>query len=125
MRVGELARATGVSTDTIRFYEAHGLVTSLRRANGYRDFDPQMVVQVNLIRSAQAMGFSLAEIGELVRGMGDAGLDAGQVAQLLRDKIAEIDARMAGLAQLRATLAAQLDTVCPIRAQAMARAINA
>lgn len=125
MRVGELARATGVSTDTIRFYEARGLVTSLRRANGYRDFDAQMVGQVNLIRSAQSMGFSLGEIGALVCGMGDAGLDAAEVAQLLRDKLAEIDARMAGLAQLRATLAAQLDTVCPIRARALDCAINA
>lgn len=75
MRIGELAAQTGMSRDTIRFYEKVGLIAGRRLANGYRDFPPEAVAWLHYVRTAQTLGFSLAEIartGEELRGAPDA-----------------------------------------------------
>lgn len=62
MRIGELAEATGLSRDTLRFYEERGLLAARRRGNGYRDYPVEAVEWLCYLRSAQALGFTLAEI---------------------------------------------------------------
>ena len=62
MQIGELATATGLSRDTLRFYEKRGLLLSRRLANGYRDYPPEAVQWLCYLRAAQALGFTLAEI---------------------------------------------------------------
>ena len=62
MKIGELASATGLSRDTLRFYEKRGLLLSRRRDNGYRDYPPEAVQWLCYLRSAQQLGFTLAEI---------------------------------------------------------------
>ena|SRR5436309_5851276 len=65
--IGEVARQTGLSVHTIRFYEAEGLLREAARTeSGYRVFSPQSVEQLNFIRKAQELGFSLGEIRELL-----------------------------------------------------------
>ena len=61
MRIGELARQAGVSTRTLRHYEALGLVTARRAANGYRDYGGAELRAVAEIRSLAGLGFSLEE----------------------------------------------------------------
>ncbi|MDH6229087.1 MULTISPECIES: MerR family transcriptional regulator [Streptomyces] len=116
MRIGELAARTGVTRDTIRFYEKVGLVAGRRLANGYRDFPPETVAWLQYVRAAQTLGFSLAEIartGEELRGMPDA---AEALSALFEEKIKLVDARMSELAALRAELAERVGTGCPLRA---------
>ncbi|WP_433381340.1 MerR family transcriptional regulator [Streptosporangium sp. CA-115845] len=55
-------RAPSMTRDTIRFYEKVGLVAGRRLANGYRDFPPETVAWLHYVRTAQTLGFSLAEI---------------------------------------------------------------
>lgn len=63
MRIGELAKASGVSASRIRFYEAHGVLpAALRRDNGYRDYPPAAEQVLRFIDGAQALGFTLAEL---------------------------------------------------------------
>ncbi len=63
MKIGQLAKTCGVSSDTIRFYEKLGLLPrSSRQSNGYRSFDLGSVGRLKFIRSAQALGFSLSEV---------------------------------------------------------------
>jgi DNA-binding transcriptional MerR regulator len=62
MRIGTLAQATGLSRDTLRFYERQGLLQARRQANGYRDYPPEAVEWLGYIRTAQRLGFSLQEI---------------------------------------------------------------
>lgn len=63
MRIGELERATGLSRDTIRYYERIGLITRPpRRANGYRDYPPLSATELRFISRAKALGFALDEI---------------------------------------------------------------
>lgn len=113
MRIGDLAAETGVSRDALRFYERQGLLRADRRANGYRDYPEGAVVLVGLIRQAQGLGFSLAEIAALLQGL-NGGLSQEEVETLLRDKLGDIDARMAELAQLRAVVAQRLAEACPL-----------
>ncbi|KOV09936.1 MerR family transcriptional regulator [Streptomyces sp. XY431] len=114
MRIGELAAETGLTRDTIRFYEKVGLLASRRTANGYRDFPPEAVAWLHYVRTAQTLGFSLAEIalnGEELRGAPDTAL---ALTALFEEKIRVVDARMAELAALRAELAARVGTGCPL-----------
>ncbi len=113
MRIGRLAEASGVSRDTLRYYEKQGLIRADRWPNGYRDYPEGMVELVRLIRQGQALGFSLKEIGALVQGLGG-GLSQSEVEELLRGKLAEIDARMKELSNLRAVVARRLAEACPL-----------
>ena len=62
MQIGEVAAATGLSRDTLRFYEKRGLLRARRSANGYRDYPAEALDWLRYIRIAQQLGFSLAEI---------------------------------------------------------------
>lgn len=67
MKIGELAQRTGLAPSTIRFYEAQGLISQVRRqANGYREYPSQAVQIVEIIITAQAGGFSLEQIRHLL-----------------------------------------------------------
>jgi DNA-binding transcriptional MerR regulator len=118
MRIGELAAQAGVSTDTIRFYEKIGLVTGHRLANGYRDFPPETVPWLHYVRTAQTLGFSLAEITRTGEQLRDTPVTAAALSALFAEKIRLIDARMTQLAALRADLDARVGTGCPLRASA-------
>lgn len=117
MRIGDIAQATGISRDTLRFYEKRGLLTARRSGNGYRDYPPEAVQWLTYIRMAQSLGFTLAEIeADLpLLAAPDGASDAIRAA--LQAKLAEIDRRIDGLAALRAQLAARLadGTDCPLR----------
>ncbi|RKE19483.1 MerR family transcriptional regulator [Streptomyces sp. TLI_171] len=114
MRIGELAAQAGISRDTARFYERTGLLTARRLPNGYRDFPPEAVPWLRYVRTAQALGFSLAEIARTGEELSAAPDAAERLSELFREKIALIDARMADLAALRAELAERAGTGCPL-----------
>ncbi len=112
MQIGELAAATGLSRDTLRFYEKRGLLLSRRLANGYRDYPPEAVQWLCYLRAAQALGFTLAEIETGLPLLDDpaaaAPLLRAQLREALTRKLDDIDARIAGLSALRADLAREL-----------------
>lgn len=116
MRIGELAAQAGLTRDTIRFYEKVGLVEGRRLANGYRDFPPEAVVWLEYVRTAQKLGFSLAEIARHGAELAGAPDSAAALSALFADKIRVVDARMAELAALRDDLGARVGTGCPLRA---------
>nr|WP_314482707.1 MerR family transcriptional regulator [uncultured Pseudomonas sp.] len=115
MRIGRLAACCEVSRDTLRFYEARGLIQSRRSANGYRDYRDDTVHLVAFIRTAQQLGFSLNEIGNNVQQLWKAADPGHAVELLLRDKLALIEQRMADLQALRTALLQRLDLACPLR----------
>lgn len=68
MKIGEFARKLGVSTDTLRYYEKHGLLThSSRSQSGYRIYTDTDIKQMSFILRAKNVGFSLSEIKELLQ----------------------------------------------------------
>ncbi len=105
MRIGELASRSGISTKTIRYYEAIGLVTAPRRStSGYRDYDDVTVDHMAFIRAAQAVGLSLGEIRSIMALRNGGETPCGYVLDLLRSRSAELDRRIAELRSLRGEL---------------------
>jgi DNA-binding transcriptional MerR regulator len=122
MRIGEIAEATGISRDTLRFYEKRGLLQARRGENGYRDYPPQAVDWLRYIRMAQSLGFSLKEIEADLPLLAQPESSAPQLRKALEGKLAEIDARISGLTMLRGELARRLGEqmeACPLRANAI------
>lgn len=103
MRIGELARRTGLATSRIRFYERVGLLTVERQANGYRSYSEEAVLALRLVTTAQRAGFSLDELRALL----PRGLDAwehGDLIGTLGGKVRDIEVLQAQLAQSKAHL---------------------
>ena len=112
LRIGDLAAQSGVSVDALRYYERRGLLRpSGRRASGYREYPPEAAGLVRFIKRAQGVGFSLAEVEELVRLRGDARQPAAVLAarEVARAKIKDIDERVRQLTALRGALADLVD----------------
>jgi MerR family copper efflux transcriptional regulator len=116
MLIGELATAAGLSREALRFYEQQGLIRSRRLSNGYRDYPEEVLMLVNYIRTAQQLGFTLAEIGHRLPAIWDASEPGPAIAQVLGEKLLEIDARIGALQGLRAQLAQRLNLDCPLTA---------
>lgn len=105
MNIGKLATATGVSPDTLRYYEKEGLIDPpARGANGYRRYDDTHVARVRFVRSAQALGFSLAEIRGIVPRLAAGTFGRADIEARLHAKLAEIEAHIRQLEQLRQEL---------------------
>jgi len=115
MRIGELSNKTDVSRDTLRLYEKLGLINSVRRGNGYRDFDSAMIRLVDLIRLGQKLGFKLHEMKSIAEVISNRELGADETAKLLRQKLEEVDQKIGEMSQLRSLLAGMLDQVCPLQ----------
>jgi DNA-binding transcriptional MerR regulator len=119
MQIGEIASATGLSRDTLRFYEKRGLLRARRSANGYRDYPPEAVDWLRYIRLAQTLGFSLAEIEADLPLLAEPESSAPQLRAALERKLEDIDQRIQGLHALRGELARRLGENmqdCPLQA---------
>lgn len=114
MLIGELAAAAGISRDTLRFYEQRGLIRARRLDNGYRDYPAEVLMLVNYIRTAQQLGFTLMEIGNKLPDIWDAPDPGPAIAQVLSEKLQEIDARIEALRALREQLAERIALECPL-----------
>jgi DNA-binding transcriptional MerR regulator len=118
MQIGEIAGATGLSRDTLRFYEKRGLLRARRSANGYRDYPPEAVDWLRYIRLAQTLGFTLAEIEADLPLLAEPEAAAPQLRAALERKLADIDTRISGLQMLRGELARRLGDdmqACPLQ----------
>ena len=106
MRIGELARETEVRVDTLRFYERRGLLPRpARTRGGYRDYGSAALERVRWIRSAQAVGFTLGEIGALLAAPATRRGECGALRSAGARKLAELDAALRALERRRSELA--------------------
>ena len=113
LTIGRLAKTSGIATETLRYYERRGLLEpSQRTPSGYRLYGPAAAQRLRFIRRAQALGFSLDEIAELLALSDDPGESAASVKQLTRAKIDDIERRIRDLERMRQGLAA-LEGRCP------------
>jgi MerR family copper efflux transcriptional regulator len=112
LTVGKLASAAGVGVETIRFYQKRGLLAAPEVAKGYRQYEASDVARIQFIKRAQAIGFTLKEIGELIELEQDHAAQCGDVKERADEKIAAIDAKLADLERMRAELV-KLSSCCP------------
>lgn len=107
MRIGELAERVGVNPKTVRYYEGIGLLPEpARLPSGYREYSEDDVDRVSFIRAAQRLGLSLSEVSEILgfRERGERPCD--YVLGVLDRQVADLDRRMAEMAELRRELIA-------------------
>jgi MerR family transcriptional regulator, copper efflux regulator len=105
MRSGQLAGRAGVSTDTLRHYERLGLLPApARTAGNYRDYPAQAVARVSLIRNALAAGFTLKELGGILRVRDQGGVPCHEVRRLAAEKLVALSRRIAELTAYRARM---------------------
>lgn len=123
MNIKDVAKAADLPAKTIRYYEEIGLINPARGANGYRSFSPQDVHKLAFLGRARALGFSIADCRVLLALYGDAKRSSSEVKSVAKTHLAEIDAKIAGLTEMRATLAHLVETCagdarpdCPILA---------
>lgn len=114
LRSGELAAATGVNVQTLRYYERRGLLADPTRTLGGHRLYPETAVRVlRVIKAAQRLGFTLDEVSDLlsVTDLQHRGTDSGLRARATA-KLAEVDARIAELLAVRETLVAAIAAGC-------------
>ena len=102
MKIGEIAKQSGVSVDTVRFYERVGVLPAAQRTpSGYRDYVPATVERIQLTREFQAIGLSLNEIVDALAAH-DAGDATCESERWRLDAVLErVDAKLAELSALR------------------------
>jgi DNA-binding transcriptional MerR regulator len=109
LRIGELARRSGVPAHTIRFYEARGVLPRPpREANGYRAYGREAVDILRFVRQAAGLGLSLAEIREIVAIRGGGRPPCAHVHRLLQARARVLDRQVRELLELRRRLRASL-----------------
>lgn len=105
MNIGEAAGASGVSAKMIRHYEELGLLpVALRSESGYRQYEQNAVHSLRFIRHARALGFSLAEISELVSLWENRRRPSRQVKALAEAHIKELEQKAGELLAMKSTL---------------------
>ncbi len=111
LRIGKAAKATGLTVDTIRFYQKAGLLKPpARSAGGYRVFTGIEIDELQFIRKAQDLGFSLAEIKELMHLRGQNGQACPEVREIIKRRLATVRAKINALQHLEAELGQALRT---------------
>ena len=105
MLIRELAKQTGLTTTTIRYYESIGLIPSPQRAeNNYRQYTREDADRLRFIVSARSLGFRLDDVTEFLGARDDGLLPCQRVLDSLDGHLADIDRRIADLLALRETL---------------------
>lgn len=121
MNIKQAAQASGLPAKTIRYYEDIGLIAPLRGANGYRQFRDSDLHKLTFLGRARSLGFSIGECRDLLALYEDRDRASADVKRIARQHLDQIDAKIAELQQMRATLARLTDACagderpdCPI-----------
>ncbi len=105
LKIGEVATEADVNVQTLRYYERRGLIPEPQRTRaGYRLYPPETIQLVRFIRRAQELGFSLAEIEQLLELRVDRVSSCEEVQELAEAKIVTIDEKVRQLSALKQAL---------------------
>jgi len=121
--IGKVAKAAGIGVETVRFYERQGLIPEPPRSDsGYRLYSGDTIRRLRFVTRAKTLGFTLAEIGELLSLSATPAAGCGDVRDRAREKIDDIEDRVAQLLAMKRALEALVGqcrgvgptTDCPI-----------
>lgn len=105
LTIGKVADQAGVGVETVRFYEREGLIDEPpRRASGYRQYEPDVVLRIRFIRHAKELGFTLREIQELLELRVDPESTCADVRGRAKAKVEDIEGRIESLQRMKAAL---------------------
>jgi MerR family mercuric resistance operon transcriptional regulator len=113
LKISEVAERGGVNLESIRYYEREGLLPKPPRLpSGYRAFPETAIYRVRFIKRAQELGFSLAEIKELLSIQVDPKKECADVKRLAKVKVADIEEKIRTLESMKRILS-ELSEACP------------
>jgi len=109
LKIGEVAKASGVGIETVRFYEKSGLLDQPPRTeSGYRLYDAEVLDRLDFIKRAQTLGFSLDEIKRVITDWRAGQSPCAEVREIVRSRLADLDERMREMKRYRKELASAL-----------------
>ena len=110
MKIGDVARLSGVGIEALRFYESRGLVEpATRTGSGYRLYDDAALDRLSFIKKAQSVGFTLDEIARLIAEAKGGNRPCAEVRKIASERLVELDRRLAELKRYRRELKQTLD----------------
>ena len=112
MKIGELAKATGMNASAVRYYERCGLLPAPYRTGGQRRYSSDSVYRLLLIRFASDMEFSLDDIRVFLAGLRDSTPVGSRWRKLAHRKLKEVDAKIVRSRQLKSLLENLLKCNC-------------
>ncbi|MCL1139051.1 Cu(I)-responsive transcriptional regulator [Shewanella pneumatophori] len=105
MKIGEVAKLTGLSVKSIRYYHDIGLVVGQRGDNGYREYNQKSVESLEFIQHCRALGFTLDDSKALLELQNNTARNAADVKALAEHHLQDIETRISQLTELKAQLA--------------------
>src|SRR5215813_5372550 len=112
MSIGEVARIMGLRPSAIRYYERLGLIPKVPRLSGRRRYDGRVLERLAMVRFAQHVGFSIAEIKVLLNGV-EGRPPTERWRKLAAEKVAQVDAFVTQARSVRKLLSETLEFRCP------------
>ncbi len=105
MNIGEAAKASGVSAKMIRYYEDIGIVPPIQRtSSGYRNYSDPDIRRLRFIRRARDLGFSIAEIRDLLKLWANEKRESADVKRIAQQHVSELQRRIESMTQMANTL---------------------
>lgn len=105
MKTGDLAKSAGVNIETIRYYERLGLISEPSRTeSGYRNFSSEVTQRIKFIKRSQELGFTLAEIRNLLVLTDNEDFTCEEIQQYATQKVKEIDSKIHDLQNIKNVL---------------------
>ncbi|WP_051312779.1 MerR family transcriptional regulator [Sporocytophaga myxococcoides] len=107
MLIGEISLKTGLSRDTIRYYEKIGLIKinkRQRRDNNYKEYSAEIIERLEIIKRAKYLGFSLQEIKELIDAWANKTLTIDERIELFESRIALLDEKILRLNEVKSLI---------------------
>src|SRR5438105_8494765 len=104
MTVGQLAKQAGLRPSAVRYYERLGLLPAPPRRSGRRDYGPDAMANLTVVRFARECGFTLAETKHLIRGFAPATAASARWRSLAETKLRELDALVARVETMKELL---------------------
>jgi len=105
LRIGEVANKSHVGVETVRFYEREGLIALPKRnVSGYRQYSESAIKQIQFIKHAKTLGFSLKEIRELIKLKSTSDARCKSIKSTAKAKIADIQEKIDALKRMKLAL---------------------
>ncbi len=115
MLINELAKCTGITAHTIRFYEKSGLIQGKRdekvTSNNYFHYDEETVEKLELIKDAKSIGFTINEISNLMDAWYSNKMNKAEKLSVLKDKLQAIDDKIKQLIEMKQMIGEFMNTV--------------
>lgn len=110
LKIGEIARESGVGVEALRFYESRGLIVPVMRTqSGYRLYDARVFERLSFIKKAQSIGFTLDEIAQIISDAAQGHRPCADVRRLASEKLTALEERIRQLQRYRRELRQTVD----------------